>query len=171
MLASVVDLVGIEGNLKSYFTSNNTTAGAPIRNLSTSMTNKVSNIVEFNPNFIRVQASFYPAVAIFVENKTINLSKGTIAVDQLTSIRNAELTIKVLGLVWNSNLTDDTQDPAARDCRYLMENIEYVLRGYPTFGGKVSWQNATDCTYHDVNLGEDVHLRVGVLNVSAKVNY
>lgn len=170
-MASKVDLVGIEQTIIGYLNDNNTSAGAPILNLSQSMTAQVNKVVQYNPSLISPQASYYPVVAVYVEDKRIDLTKGTIAKDQLTGRRYAELTIKLIGAVWNTNIVSDTSDPAAKDVRHLMENVEYILRGYPTLGNTVKNQYPTDIIYHDVNLGENVHLRVGVLNVKASVDY
>lgn len=170
-MASVVNLTGIEDSILTFLNANNTSAGATVRDLSLSMTSRVNRIVDYDPSLIYPQPSYFPAVCAFIDEKTILTDQGTIAKDQLTAKRRAELSLKVIGMVWNSNIQTDISDPASKDIKKLMENIEYIFRGYSLLSGTVSWQSPVDCTYHNVSLGEETHLRAGVLTFKAKVDY
>ena len=170
-MASVIDLCNIETTIVGLLESNNTSSGADVRNLSQSLTTKVNKIIDFDPSLISPQASYYPLVCAFIDEKTINISESTIAKNQLTAKRRAELSLKIIGMIWNDNIVSDTSDPASKDIKKLMENLEYIFRGYPTLSGTVSWQYPTDCTYHTISLGEEAHLRAGVLTIKAKSDY
>ena len=118
---------------------------------------------------IRPQASFFPLVTCFVESKTWR--SEDMAGASLNSVRRAQLTLKVVGSLWNDNLVDIKKDPADDDINYLMENIELILRSSPNLGGKVTWQKATDVKYYTTVLNQQTHLRSGVLTLDCEVFY
>lgn len=94
-----------------------------------------------------------------------------IAKDQLSAKRKADISIDVVGAVFNQNVLDVTKDPADEDINYLMENIELVLRSDPTLSGAVLYQRPTACQYYSTIIGSNVHLRVGILKLEATLFY
>jgi hypothetical protein len=94
-----------------------------------------------------------------------------IAGNQLSAKRESEIKIKIVGAVFNQNLTDVTKDPADNDINYLMENIELVLRSSPTLNNKVKWQKPEGSVeYFSIGTQQN-NIRCGVLTLAAKVYY
>jgi hypothetical protein len=168
-MAVVVDLNGIKDSLKTLFDNANTTTANPI-DLSNGLVNgRVKKVLTVNPEQIPPQASFFPFVTSYIVSKSIE--QKTIAVDQLNAKRQAEITIEIVGGVFNQNQISATKDPADTDINTLMENVEYVLRTNSNIDGKVLWQKATDVQYFTSTINATNHIRAGVLKVTAVVFY
>lgn len=162
-----IDLNNLKTQLKGIFDTANTTTA--LRDLSQSMETRVAKVLRVNPHRIPVQSDWFPFVTTYIQHKPIEMVE--IAADQLTAKRKAEVAIKVVGCVWNSEFTTADVDPADNDCEYLMENIEQVLRANPTLAGLADWSYPTDVTYENVKLEEGVHVRAGMLNLVATIYY
>lgn len=167
-MASRVALNTIKSNLKSLFDSSNTTTASPI-DLSSNLTKRVQKVLSVHPEFIPIQASHYPCVTCYISEKAT--PQDDIAKDQLSTKRKAEISIDVVGAVFNQNILDITKDPADEDINYLMENIELVLRSDPTLSGVVLYQRPTTCQYYSTIIGSTSHLRVGILKLEATLFY
>lgn len=167
---AVVDFVGIKDTLKSIFDAANTTTASPI-DLSSNLSNskRVQKVMTVHPDMIRPQASFYPFVTCYIDNK--NITSKQIAANQLNAKRESDVSIKIVGAVFNQNMTDVTKDPADNDINYLMENIEQVLRANPSLSGKVLWQAPETVEYFSAQIDQHNNIRCGVLTLSAKVHY
>ena len=165
---AISDLNGIKTELKSIFDTCNTTTASPI-DLSSNLTKRVNKILTVNPEQIPPQASYFPFVTCYVSSKTIEQS--SINGDQLNGKRKAEVTLDVVGAVFNQNQLSTTSDPADTDINNLMENIEQVLRGYPNLNGKVLWQKPSDVTYFTSIINAQNHIRAGVMKLTAMIYY
>ena len=121
---AALDLNGILENVQTIFELANTTTATT--DLSDGMVNRVQKILKTNPEKVPAQASFYPYVTCFVESKII--TPETIAGSQTAAKRSTELDIKIVGCVWNNNISVTDEDPADKDCNYLMENAEQIIR-------------------------------------------
>lgn len=167
-MATRADLNGIKTELKSIFDAANTTTASPI-DLSSGLANqRVQKVLTVHPDMIRPQASFYPFVTCYIEDKSTDSDQ--ISGNQLNMKRTADIKIKIVGAVYNQNFTDATKDPADNDINYLMENVELVLRSSPNLNGKVSWQRPDGCVYFTMS-DQKNNVRCGVLTLSAKVHY
>lgn len=162
-----IDLNNLKEQVQTILQDANTTTAS--RDLSSGLTTRVQKVLKINPGRIPVQSSWYPFVTIFVDSKTVSLLD--MAATKLTAKRRAEVDLKIIGAVWNSISTDNEVDPADDDCEDLMENIEEILRRNDTLNSTVTWHATTDVKYHNANLDEEVHLRVGILNLRASVFY
>jgi hypothetical protein len=116
-----------------------------------------------------MQSSFFPLVTCYITGKDINSSD--IAKDQLNAKRECQINVEIAGAVWNSNITNNLNDPADNDINYLMENVEIILRNDPNLSGKVLWQKPSDISYYSTGLDEQSHLRFGVMKLSCKLFY
>jgi hypothetical protein len=166
-MAARTDLNGIKTAIKALFDAANTTTASPI-DLSSNVAKRVQKVLTVHPEFIRPQASFFPFVTCYVDEKQIDADQ--IAGNQLNANRMSDLTINIVGAVFNANLNTVTDDPADTDINYLMENIELVLRSSPNLSGTVKWQRPTGINYFS-NQDLKGHIRYGVLSLTAKVNY
>lgn len=167
-MATRVALNTVKANIKTLFNSANTTTASPI-DLSSDLTKRVQKVLSVHPEFIPIQASHYPCVTCYISDKALPLDD--IAKDQLSAKRKADISIDVVGAVFNQNVLDVTKDPADEDINYLMENIELVLRSDPTLSGAVLYQRPTACQYYSTIIGSNVHLRVGILKLEATLFY
>lgn len=165
---SVADLNGIKDQLKIIFDDANTTTASPI-DLSANLSKRVAKVLTVNPDLIRPQASFYNFVTCYIKEKSIETEQ--IAGNQLNIKRQSDITIEIVGAVFNQNFADVTKDPADNDINYLMENIEQVLRTNPTLNNTVKWQKPQNVSYHSSNLNQNNNVRVGILTLAAKVFY
>ena len=163
-----IGMNAIKTNIKTILDAQNSVAGSPV-DLSSGMTKRVQKILKINLERLPIQASFYPAVTIFFDQK--NMNQDTIAKTQATGKRKAEVSVKVAGVVYNANLTSNLEDPADEDLEKLMENIEEILRSDPTLVGSATWSQPTDVTYHSGPGGEEAHVRVGIMNLDLVVFY
>lgn len=167
-MATRVGLNTIKSELKTLFNDANTTTASPI-DLSSNLTKRVQKVLSVHPEYIPVQASFYPCVTCYIPDKAIEADD--IAKDQLSTKRKAKVSIDIVGAVFNQNINDVTKDPADEDINYLMENIELVLRSSPNINGLVLYQKPNSCRYYSSILNSNVHIRVGILSIDATVFY
>lgn len=169
-MAARCDLNGIKDALMALFAAANTTTASPI-DLSSGLSSRVKKVSSVHPEMIPFQASHWPYVTCYIDSKTINLERTDIAKDQLSNKRAANVNIMVVGGIWNQNLKDQAIDPADKDINYLMENVELVLRSSPNLGGAVKWQMPEAIEYYSGKINETVHLRGGILKLSASIFY
>lgn len=167
-MATRVALNTIKDNLKTLFNNANTTTASPI-DLSSNLTRRVQKVLSVHPEFIPIQASHYPCVTCYIADKS--LPSDDIAKDQLNAKRRADISIDIVGAVFNQNVLDVTKDPADEDINYLMENVELVLRSDPNLSNAVLYQRPTACQYYSTIIGSTVHLRIGILKVQASLFY
>lgn len=166
--SGTVDLNNIKEQLQWIFEQANTTTADPV-DLSSNMTNRVQNILKIHPGRIKPQASFYPMVTMYYDDKPIEARD--MSVNQRNSRRVADLSIKIVGMTFLHQITDVKEDDADNDIENLMENIELTLRAYHDIAGTVNWQIPERVTYHNIDIEEDVFLRTGILTLNAKVFY
>lgn len=166
--AGTVDIGNIKETIRYVIGEANTTTGSPI-DLSANLSSRVKYVMKVNPEKIRVDGNQLPCVTVFASKKTVK--PQTIAKDLAIGKRRADLTMTVVGMVWNDSTTDYREDSADEDVEILMENIEYVLRYYASLNSTVAWQFPTDVTYHTVAYDEQTHMRVGVLDLQVTVFY
>jgi len=169
-MASVADIIGIRGEIKSILDSANTTTGSPI-DLSNNMRRRVQKVYEVNPSILTndFQLSTYPFISVYADQK-LNITGG-IAKNQSTASRVAEFEFNVAGVIWDDNVTDYLKDDAQDECLYLMENIERILRSNDRLNNKVLWQIPTQVNYYSVNYSEESHFRAGVMTVNCRIQY
>ncbi len=165
---SAIDIATIKTNIKNVLDTNNTTTSS-VLDLSSSMTQRVQKVLTVNPERIPLQASFFPCVTTYIESKTIN--HKDISRTALAAKKEAELSFKVVGMVWNHNWVDDLSDPADNDIELLMENLEQVLRSDPRLSNQVNWAIPQNTDYYITTLDEQTHMRAGVLDLKIKLFY
>ena len=169
-MAARANLNAIKEQIQNLLLAANTTTGSPIdlsANLSDSK--RVQEVLKINPEMIRPQASIFPLVTCYIENK--NIKRDDIAKTQLDTKRRATLLINVVGSVWNDNYENFDEDPADEDINYLMENIELILRSDYNLNSTCNWQKATEVGYFTTVLTEQTHLRSGLLKLECEVYY
>lgn len=164
---SKIDLNAIKARIRTTLLAENTTTAA--LDLSDGMTDRVKRILRVNLARIPLQPSFYPAVTIYYDNKSTGAKD--IAINQLRGRREADINIKLAGVVFLNSVTDDLEDDADNECENLMENIEQVMRTDPTLGGNVKRTSVSLINYHNVNLSEDTMMRIGILDFQATTLY
>lgn len=167
-MAERVDLKGIRDEIKSVLDALNTTTGSPI-DLSANMTQRVRKVLSIHPERIGPQASFFPLVTSYIEEKDI--IQDDMAGSQLNAKRRSSVTVSVVGAVWNQNMSTNLEDPADNDINYLMENVELGLRSNANLNSKVKWQIADSVRYYFTALDEQTHLRSGLLTLKCTVYY
>ena len=163
----MLDLNNLKEQVQSIFQAANTTTAT--QDLSAGLETRVQRVLKVNPSRIPIQSNNYPYVTVYIDSKEVELTD--FAGNQLAAKRKGTVSLKVVGVVWNSSITDDETDPADEDCEDLMENIEQVLRANPTLGGIATWSYPTAVTYHNVSLDEGVHIRAGMLNLETTIIY
>lgn len=172
MTAVRADLNGIKEAIQNILLAANTTTATPI-DLSSGLANnkRVVKILKTHPEMIRPQASFFPLVTCYIPGKEIKTE--TIAGSQLNNQRQATIEVSVLGSVWNNNMSSVDEDPADEDIQTLMENIELALRAATgtNLNAKISWQKPSSCKYYTTILGQQTHLRSGILTLECKIWY
>lgn len=169
-LAGRVDLWGIKQKIKQILDANNLEMGAPFLDLSDSMSKRVKKVFTLHPERIKPQASLYPAVCVYTDRKPI--SPSTIAVNQVRGKRTTDLTLTIVGMVWQNQVAGNNyDDPADKDIEILMENIEFILRNYPNLDGLGTWQFPNDVTYFSASFDEQTHFRVAFMDLRLKVFY
>lgn len=169
-MATRAGLNDIKEKIQNLFLAANTTTATPIdlsANLASSI--RVREILKLHPEMIIPQASMFPLVTCYIQNK--NMRRDDIAGSQLNTKRRSTITVDVVGSVWNSNFSQVDEDPADEDINYLMENIELILRSNPSLDGLVSWQKPVSCRYYTTILDEQTHLRSGILQLECEVFY
>lgn len=162
-----INLATIKTNFKSILDAANTTTASHY--LSTGMTTKVARVLKVNPARIAPQASFIPWVTIYVDNKKVE--HATIAVNQQNAKRKAEVNFKVVGAVWESTLTDTNTDDADENVEKLLENVEEIVRRNQNLNNTVLYTSSEGVSYHTLQLDEQTHFRVGILDLKATVYY
>lgn len=165
---SQIDISALKGAIKTIFDAANTTTASPV-DLSNGMAQRVQNVFKVNPEKLPIQASLFPCVTIFIDNKSI--AQDGIALNQVNARRKSEVDIKIMGSVWQNTYTDISTDDGDEEIEMLMENVEQILRNNPTLSNNVNWQLPTDCSYHTGILSEESHMRAGVLNLRAHIYY
>jgi hypothetical protein len=166
--AGAVDINNIKETIRYVLNAANVSGGSPI-DLSNNMTARVKAIMKVNPEKIKLDVNIYPVVTIFTSKKDIQMK--TIAVNEVTGKRRADLTFSIVGIVWNDTTADYREDSADEDVENLMENIEVVLRHYADLNGVVGWQFPTGVTYHTLAYDEMSHMRVGLMDLQVTVYY
>jgi hypothetical protein len=163
---SVLDLNAIKEQLQTILEAANTTTAST--DLSSGLETRVQKVLKLNPNLIPIQSTWFPFVTSYIDAKVIE--EQTINAGQANGRRKAQVSVKVVGCVWNSTVSTEDNDEAADDCESLMENIEQILRSNLTLNSTVSWQLPTDCSYFD-GMREGAHLRAGVLTLKCTAFY
>lgn len=169
--AGTIDIGNLKEQIRYVLWANNTTTGAPVSDLSANMVKRVptDSIFKFNPEKLPIDAAPLPAVYVFTDKKSI--MQKTISKDQVVGKREAEVNFTIIGAVWNQTMANILEDPADKDLENLMENIEKILRSYPTLGNYTRWQFPTDVTYHALSYDEKAHLRLAMMALQCKVYY
>lgn len=163
----MIDLAGLKTTLKGILDDANTTTATA--DLSSGLTTRVQQVLKVNPARIPIQANYFPCVTCFIDSKEVE--PKDIAVNQLMAKREATVSVKIVGSVYNSKQNNAKLDQADDECEKLMENIEQVLRGNPTLSGVATWQFPTRITYHNAQIDEGVHIRAGILNLETTIYY
>lgn len=163
-----LDLNNIKTQFKSIFDTANTTTASPF-DLSNGLTNRVQRVLKVNPIKIPIQSSLFPYVTMYITGKGIDA--GQIARDQITARRIAEVDLNIVGAVWEQNSISQDVDPGDEQIEKLMENVEELLRRNYNLNSSVQWTTPGKCTYHTYPISEETHMRVGLLEVVAKVTY
>jgi hypothetical protein len=122
-----------------------------------------------NPAKIPIQVSHFPYVTVSLEEKPIELQ--TIAKDHATGKRSSDLEFGVWAAVWETVLTDATNDKAQEEIEKLMENIEEVVRRNFKLNNTVKWAKPTRVSYYTVPVDEDAYLRAGFMPLICRVDY
>ena len=162
-----VNLNGIKTQFKAILDGANTTTAA--YDLSAGLNTRVQKVLKVNPAMIEPQASFFPWVTIFVDKKAVE--QTTIARDQITGKRAGEIGFSVVGAVWEQSFSDVTEDEADENIEVLMENVEEVVRRNFKLNNTVNWSKVEDVSYHSFPMGEQTHMRVGVMRLVCRVDY
>lgn len=162
-----IDLNGIKTQLKSILDTANTTTAT--YDLSEGMDKRVQKVLKVNPLKIPIQPSFFPYITCYTDNKEIELD--TIAKNQLTGRRQADISLQVIGAVWDSIISDPLLDDADEECERLMENIEEIIRRDFTLNDTVKWSKPESISFHSLPLDEQTSMRVGALTLNCKVFY
>lgn len=166
-----VNLSTIKSAVQTILEGANTTTGSPI-DLSDSLITRVNKILQVNIEKMPIQPSFFPCITMWYEGKSIELID--IAANMLNGRRRASLDLSIVGIVWVDDMNTANfqyKDLADDECEKLMENIEQVLRADPTLGGNALWSKSTNVDYAVVEISEDSHMRVGILNHNITVQY
>lgn len=162
-----IDIGNIKTQFKSIMDSFNATSAA--YDLSTGLTTRVQKVFKVNPIKIPIQATLFPYVTIYPTDKEIDASQ--IARDQLTAKRIADVGLNIVGAVWEPNNITVDSDPADDQIEKLMENVEEVLRRNFKLNGAVEWTRPEKVSYHTYPIDEQTHMRVGLLEIVAKITY
>jgi hypothetical protein len=169
-LATTVGLNAVKEAIQTLLDSANTTTASPV-DLSSGLAGgvRVRAVLKTHPEMIRPQASMFPLVTCYVQEKVVK--DESIAGSQLRGKRRATAKIVVVGAVWNNNISSVDEDPADEDISNLMENIELTLRSDPSLGGAVNWQRPAGVKYFITALNQQTHLRSGLLSLDCEFFY
>lgn len=162
-----LDIGGIRTAFKTIFDLYNDTTAT--YDLSTGLSKRVKNVFKIKPNEKNINASYLPVITCWTDSKNVEI-RG-ICKNQISSKRKGEIDFSIAGIIWNSNFSGISEDPAYDDAEKLMENIEEVLRLNDTLNGTVLYQYPTTVTYHDISLSEQIHFRVGIATIRCGVFY
>jgi len=163
-----IDLNGLKTAIKSILDTANTTTGSPI-DLSKSLNNRIQQVLKVHPGRISIQASFYPYITMFIDDKSIELT--TIAVNQVKARRTADVEINIVGAVSENIITNVNADDADEEIEVLMENIEEIMRSNDTVNGTVKWAKPGRVNYHGAAFDEESIIRAATMTFNATVEY
>ena len=169
--SGTIDLDALKERVRFILDGANNAAGDPI-NLSAGLTGGcgvVKSIMKLNPERINIASTQYPWVTIFIDRKDIE--ERTIAKNQATGKRVADIRLSIIGAVINNSFTSGVEDEGDNDCEHLMENIERILRSYDTIDGLTEWSYPESVEYHSYPLTENNGVRFGQLNLITRVWY
>jgi hypothetical protein len=170
--SGTLDINNIKEQIQTILETANTTTASPI-DLSSNLANsvRVQTIAKFNPDKLPREITAYPMITCWIDGKSIE--HATIAKNQRTGKRRADVDVKVMGMVFNPNHADDNIDPADEDINYLMENIELTLRAFPKLGGGDVITSIPEGTtyYRDYLSSEQTHVRAGVIDLKVTTYY
>jgi len=161
----------IKSAVQSILETANTTTGSPI-DLSDALATRVKKVLQINVERIPIQPSFYPCLTMFYDAKQVTLKD--IAGSMLNGRRQAEIDLKIVGLVWIDNMNTANfqfKDLADNEIEQLMENAEQVLRNDPALAGNALWSKTTEVSYHNYVVSEDAHMRAGIMTYRISVLY
>lgn len=164
---AVIDFSAIKERIQSVLETANTTTAST--DLSNGLSARIQKVVKINPERIPIQANIFNYVTIFVDSKDID--ETAMAANQTNVKRKATVDLKILGVVWNPNVTALDEDAADNDCEKLMENVEHILRSDPTINSNAIWSHPTGVTYHSGPVAEESHMRAGIMNYRAVIFY
>lgn len=169
-IAGTFDLNNLTENIQTILETQNTTTASPV-DLSANLTDRIKTISKYNPDKLPTQTTLYPLVTCWVDGKSVE--HATIAKNQATGKRKAEIDVKIAGLIFNPNISTVDEDPADEDCTFLMENIELILRNYPTLGGGGVITSIPDGVnyYRDYLDDQQTHVRAGVIDLKVTAYY
>lgn len=167
--ASTTPLGEIKEQIRYVLAVNNTSSGAPSADLSDGLTRRVRQILTVNPQKIPLLDNVLPALSVYTDSKLP--SPASIALNGLSGKRKAEVTLNVVGMVWEPFTTDLKADPADNELEKLMENAERILRAYDRLSNNVQWHFPTGVTYHSIGYDERAHYRGAIMSIQATVYY
>jgi hypothetical protein len=165
--AGSYDLGNLKDNIKSILDAANTTTA--LNDLSGNMSRRVQQVLTVNPEKIPMQASWYPLVTCYVDEK-IQESLG-FAKNQTTAKRGADVMVVIVGAVSNPLITSNTKDDADEDIELLMENVEAVIRNQSTINQQVEWSFPEKTDYFSLAIDEETHFRTGALRLKCRIFY
>jgi len=161
-----VNISGIKTQFKSIMdTANDIDA---TYDLSTGLNKRVVKVFKINPLKIPITATKYPYVTIYMETKEIE--QTNINTTFKIAKFGANLNMLVVGGVWETRFTNETEDNADEEIEKLMENIEEILRRNHTLNGTVKWCKFEGVEYHTIQLSEEVYLRCGVGKLKVRID-
>jgi hypothetical protein len=163
-----IDLNAITDTIKSILDAANTTTALPL-DLSKNLTSRVQRISKLNPAKIPLQASLFPLVTMYYDNKEI--TQDSIAKNQVTAARKAIVNLKIVACVWNSSVSTYDEDSAEEEVEVLTENIETILRSNETLSNKVSWCIPTNIQYFTNVIDENTHIRTSETDLKMVIFY
>ncbi len=166
--AQTVNIGQLKQNVATILEAANTTTGSPI-DLSANLATRVNTINRYNPEVMRLDHSRLPAICIYTDRKDPELDD--IARNMATGKRRAKLTLRIAGLVWSTDFSDASTDPADDELEILMENIERVLRSEDTLFGQCRWHVPKGITYHTAPFDEETAFRVGLMDLEIDLQY
>lgn len=171
-MSSAISTVGIKESIQTILEAANTTTASTYLSDNLANSVKVKTIKKINPDKIPTQLSLYPLVTIYTEGRDVE--HATISRNQSTGKRKTEIDFKVMGLVFNNNISVNDEDPADEDIEYLMDNIEQIIRDTPKFNNSsVQTSIPESIEYHRGRFLEDerTHLRAGILTLKVTAFY
>ena len=135
--------------------------------LFNNMQKPIQAIIQANPNKLATSGHELPAITIEVDsaNHTPSEFRST-----ATRGREAIIDIIVTGMVWEDSRYDNDEDLADRECHYLAENIEEVLRADVTVSNNFASLIPSETQFYDV-LDEEAHFRACVITFQGKIFY
>lgn len=162
-----IDIPAIEDQIKTILDNQNSVSGSPV-DLSASLGTRVKKVATLNPSAIPTYAHIYPLVSIWCESK--DTENTTILNGVQNGKRNATLRFRVFGFVANNSFDDDLKDEADRDVKYLMENIEEILRSNDDIGALLNGHTVEGVEYFNLE-GEETIFKAGILTLEGRVYY